>query len=622
MKNSKEFKDIVSNLPKDAYDLLLLLVFSDGKSELSYLQKSFTTPPVFNYDKNIFDKALNELAEQNLIVKDKETCSIPKDIFKKIEDVATELLLPTTSVLELIKGYPDSVFYLIYLIVENKGKIVSEDLQELYLERFEDTTEFYNASIRLRDDKILFEGVTLEGMTLCIIPKKFMKVIPAEVQKIKEERLKKARNDLVKYLKEREIVTDSRIIKAMERIPRHFFIPKDYEFEAYEDQPIPISEDQTESAPHMVGLLLQLLNLSKGDKVLVAGAKAGYTAALIADIIGQEGRVFCMEKNKILAEKARDNLKKTGFADRTEVWPLDPTLGSEDAGPWTKILVLGSVPDTPDSLIKQLDVEGVMVVPVGSLTDYQELLKITRTKEGKIEIEKKGKCAFVPLIGKYGWTEAKLKEHRVKEVEPICIDEYKLQETLLTQLRNIAPTELKKISFKCHECGHSFKKVEMLWQRKKRVFLSKCPRCNAEITSITTPIVVTTRINRVLVDTSVVVNQLVSKLIDTGILHDVTILVPEAVVAELEQLRDKKENGLRELDRIKEKEQEGLIRCESIGERPSFDITIIDMLKLREEVDHMIYRLAEDKGAVLLTSDVEMARKAVFRNINCVLLKT
>ncbi|MHC1568754.1 MAG: protein-L-isoaspartate O-methyltransferase [Candidatus Syntropharchaeia archaeon] len=189
-----------------------------------------------------------------------------------------------------------------------------------------------------------------------------------------------------------------RVLEAMRRVPRHLFVPEDLKSQAYVDKPLPIGSDQTISAPHMVGIMCDLLDLKERQKVLEIGAGSGYHAAVVSELIGKEGHVYTVERLKSLAETAEKNLKEAGYENVTIVVG-DGSLGLPEYAPYDRINVTCAAPDVPPPLLDQLKVGGKMVIPIGR--EYQDLYLI----EKRDEIRKKKECGvmFVPLIGKYGF---------------------------------------------------------------------------------------------------------------------------------------------------------------------------------------------------------------------------
>jgi protein-L-isoaspartate(D-aspartate) O-methyltransferase len=189
-----------------------------------------------------------------------------------------------------------------------------------------------------------------------------------------------------------------KVLEAMMHVKRHLFVPHHLRDQAYGDYPLPIGEGQTISAPHMVAMMCDYLELRKEEKVLEIGAGSGYHAAVIAEIIGEEGHVYAIERIKWLVEFSRGNLKKAGYK-HVAVMLGDGTLGLPEHAPYDKISVTCAAPDVPPPLLEQLKVGGKMVIPIGR---YMQELYLVEKRNG-VEKERKCDVVFVPLIGRYGF---------------------------------------------------------------------------------------------------------------------------------------------------------------------------------------------------------------------------
>ncbi|MCW3129396.1 MAG: protein-L-isoaspartate O-methyltransferase [Methanophagales archaeon] len=190
------------------------------------------------------------------------------------------------------------------------------------------------------------------------------------------------------------------VLEAMMHVKRHLFVPPHLIEQAYGDYPLPIGEGQTISAPHMVAMMCDYLELEKGEKVLEVGAGSGYHAAVIAEIIGKTGHVYSVERIQWLVEFSRKNLKQAGYKHVT-VMQGDGTLGLSEYAPYDKISVTCAAPDVPPPLLEQLKTGGKMVIPIGR---YMQELYLVKKRNG-VEREKKCNVVFVPLIGRYGFRE-------------------------------------------------------------------------------------------------------------------------------------------------------------------------------------------------------------------------
>jgi len=162
--------------------------------------------------------------------------------------------------------------------------------------------------------------------------------------------------------------------------------------------PLPIGGGQTISAPSMVAIMCDVLDIRDGDKVLEVGTGWGYHAAVMSILAGS-GTVYTLERFDDLAEKARQILKEQGF-NNVEVFVSDGSEGFPKFAPYDRISVACTAPDIPPPLIDQLNNYGKMVIPVGRF--YQELYLVEKI-DGQVNTYNKGGVAFVPLIGKYGF---------------------------------------------------------------------------------------------------------------------------------------------------------------------------------------------------------------------------
>jgi len=190
------------------------------------------------------------------------------------------------------------------------------------------------------------------------------------------------------------------VISAMSRVPRELFLPVALKSRAYDDTPLPIGLDQTISAPHMVAIMCDLLDLQPKMTVLEVGGGSGYHAAVMAEMVGPNGRVYSVERKPELVAAARRNLESAGITNVTMI-EADGSLGLAEHAPYDRISVAAAAPKVPEPLKQQLKVGGKMVLPVGR--DYQDLYLVTR-KNG-FSIEEKMGVIFVPLIGKEGFKE-------------------------------------------------------------------------------------------------------------------------------------------------------------------------------------------------------------------------
>lgn len=202
-------------------------------------------------------------------------------------------------------------------------------------------------------------------------------------------------NQLIEELRQHGI--RERVLGAMKSIPRHLFVPEREQENAYGDYPLMIGFNQTISAPHMVAIMCDLLDIRDGMKVLEIGAGSGYHAAVMAVLAGS-GHVYTVERIEPLALLARQNLKKAGIENVTVIVG-DGSLGLPGFAPYDRISVAAASPEILDTLTDQLKIGGKLIIPVGK--NYQELYLVTKTDGLKKEV--KGDVVFVPLVGKKGF---------------------------------------------------------------------------------------------------------------------------------------------------------------------------------------------------------------------------
>ena len=187
-------------------------------------------------------------------------------------------------------------------------------------------------------------------------------------------------------------ISDQRVLDAMLRLPRHKFVPLNYQEQAYEDHPIPISEGQTISQPYIVASMLEALVLQSTDKVLEVGTGSGYVTALLAELVA---RVFSIERHVALADSARERIAKLGYRN-VEIVVGDGSRGLTQHQPFDAIIVSAAALQLPTALLSQLSDGGRIVIPVGS-PDKQQM-QLIRLQNGQPQISLREPCRFVPLI--------------------------------------------------------------------------------------------------------------------------------------------------------------------------------------------------------------------------------
>jgi protein-L-isoaspartate(D-aspartate) O-methyltransferase len=201
---------------------------------------------------------------------------------------------------------------------------------------------------------------------------------------------------LVKKLLEKGI-QDIAVLKAIENIPRHYFLDNAFLEKAYQDIAFPIGEGQTISQPYTVAFQTELLEIKKGDKVLEIGTGSGYQAWVLMEM-GCE--LTTIERNEVLYHRTLELLQKIGL--RADYVLGDGTLGYSANAPYDKIIVTAGAPVIPPKLIEQLKTNGILVIPVGDEKE-QKMLKITKLGADTMKEEVFHNFRFVPLVGEDGW---------------------------------------------------------------------------------------------------------------------------------------------------------------------------------------------------------------------------
>ena len=208
------------------------------------------------------------------------------------------------------------------------------------------------------------------------------------------------RERMVARLRDHYGINDPKVLSAMHRVPRHFFVPEALQSRAYGDHALPISANQTISQPFIVARMTELLELDANSRVLEIGAGSGYQTAVLSMIAAQ---VYAIERIGDLAREAQARIRQLGIYNAT-VKCFDGTLGWAANAPYDAILVAAGGPTIPEPLIAQLKPGGRLVVPVGESRESQRLIRVIKTKQGR-KVEDHGGCAFVPLIGQHGWSD-------------------------------------------------------------------------------------------------------------------------------------------------------------------------------------------------------------------------
>ena len=200
-----------------------------------------------------------------------------------------------------------------------------------------------------------------------------------------------ARAELVERLRSR--VDDEAVLNAMAAVPRHQFVPEERRERAYADCPLPIGSGQTISAPHMVAIMAELLDLRAGDRVLEIGTGCGYHAAVTAELVGS-GNVYSVEYHEELAQRARETLAETGYGG-VSVRAGDGKQGWGEHAPYDRAYLTCAASEFPPAVVEQVRPGGLVLAPIGSAS--QRLVRARRRADGSLDRGTHGRVRFVPL---------------------------------------------------------------------------------------------------------------------------------------------------------------------------------------------------------------------------------
>jgi protein-L-isoaspartate(D-aspartate) O-methyltransferase len=204
-------------------------------------------------------------------------------------------------------------------------------------------------------------------------------------------RHKGLRRKLVESL-QRKGITNEKVLAALDVVPRHFFLDSAFADLAYQDQALPIECEQTISQPYTVAFQTQLLEVKKRDKVLEIGTGSGYQAAILS---AMGARVFTVERQESLFDKTRKFLAVIGFKN-VHCYFRDGSKGLPEFAPYHKIIATAGAAKVPEALLKQLEIGGILVIPVGK--KLQKMKRIIRESETEYTEEDWGDFRFVPFL--------------------------------------------------------------------------------------------------------------------------------------------------------------------------------------------------------------------------------
>jgi len=213
-----------------------------------------------------------------------------------------------------------------------------------------------------------------------------------------DERFVRERSRMVEEQLKNRGIQDERVLRAFRDVPRHVFVPDEHQRHAYEDHPIGIGYGQTISQPYMVAVMVAALNLKGYERVLEIGTGSGYQSAILSKLVKE---VFTIERISKIMISTDARLNRLG-CHNVRVQVGDGTLGWSEHAPYQGIIVGAASPDIPKPLLDQLDELGNLVIPIGK--QKAQLIRIQK-RESKLYRENMTHCAFVPLIGRFGWSD-------------------------------------------------------------------------------------------------------------------------------------------------------------------------------------------------------------------------
>jgi protein-L-isoaspartate(D-aspartate) O-methyltransferase len=209
-------------------------------------------------------------------------------------------------------------------------------------------------------------------------------------------REKGARKKLVEYLRERGIA-DENVLKAIGKVPRHYFFDETFWNQAYKDIAFPIGDGQTISQPYTVAYQTELLHIKTDDKVLEIGTGSGYQTCILIEL---GAKVYTIERQENLYNRTRQVLPHIGY--HAEFFYGDGSKGIAEHAPYDKIIVTAGAPLVPEILLKQLKIGGILVIPVGD-EKSQKMITVLRVAENDFEKFVLDTFRFVPLVGEKAW---------------------------------------------------------------------------------------------------------------------------------------------------------------------------------------------------------------------------
>jgi len=207
----------------------------------------------------------------------------------------------------------------------------------------------------------------------------------------------KARSEMVELQIKRRGINNARVLQAFRTVPRHLFVPEEYQASAYADHPLPIGNEQTISQPYFVALMTAGLELTGDEVVLEIGTGSGYQTAILANLVKE---VHSVERISQLSELAERNLRALEI-ENIYLHVGDGSLGWPEDAPYDRILITAAAPLIPKIILDQLKINGRIVAPIGGR--WRQMLEVWVKEKKQIKKEQILPVVFVPLRGAHGW---------------------------------------------------------------------------------------------------------------------------------------------------------------------------------------------------------------------------